>query len=753
MFWIISVLFSLTICGDVPSATQLTTILDNGQIRIVITPVLQGVRPGSLLEFTDLATGVDLAGGRLFGGVQSDVFIPYDGEITCLSDTEAIFTSPYMYDHTGSEILPISVSILYRLNGRGLEMIFHIEASSDAEILFPLEVDFTMTPWSTATFRNQTTMSDRFIDFSLGQGNIRISGDQSVLLTSSEQSSLNAQVLFPNPSKANLFVTAPLPPSDPYMSLRFFDVEPPRENCLGPDLHSIIPQGDISTYYVGFFLNDDAVPVFLSDHPDGYERTASWILDEIPLTHPFQAYIWRFSTTPEGDDPISGGLIQLLEDHPEMKMNWLILPDAIFADNRDSVWFEPGFEDSWSHWHCTWRISTEAPLEFRQWLINIQNDFYPWADRVNLGSHGYHHTPNLDSASGEFHEFITFEPEEHMERLMMFSSDIIDIGLDTAQVNRTIRYAGHRTSLSGLWATIAKGFDFYCNGIRWYDWNGGEHFVDMLITKFQTPAGRIWGTNTVWWGDFGVQQEDSLLSTVMNRGKHGLIGGHPYVMFAGGTSPEAYARIDSICSSLETEYDNFGWLFPIEYGDFLEECYGITWNGIASSPGQLTVSFTGQATSGQTIVLFLQDGSIVEDILLDNEPVSWELRSNQRLFVILPVLSGGEHTLNVFLTITGIEAEGDEGIQPVLSIANPVSVNLIVMASGLSSSSPFVLSIFDLSGRLVHRRTELTDSMGRLDESFDLKSQSSVPLPGGLYIVNLKAGQTTISRSFVLLGH
>jgi len=752
MLLILSVLLSLTVYADVP-AEQLTTTLDNGQIRIVITPVLQGVRPGSLLEFTDLATGIDLAGGLQFGGVQSDVFLPYEGEITCLSDTEAIFTSPYMYDHTGSEILPISVSILYRLNGRGLEMVFGIEATYDAEVMIPLEVDFTMTPWSTAEFRNQTTMSDRFIDFSLGKGNIRISGDQSVLLTSSEQPSLNAQVLFPNPSKANLFVTSPPPPAKPYLTLRFFDAEPPRENCLGPDLHSVIPQEDVSSYYVGFFLNDDAVPVFISDHPDGYERTASWILDEIPMIHPFQGYIWGFSTTSSGSEPITARLIQLMEAHPEMKMNWLVLPDAVLTGNRDSVWFEPGYEDSWSHWHCTWRISTEATPEYRQWLINIQNDVYPWADRVNMGSHGYHHTPNADSSFGEFHEFITFEPVEHLERFMMISSDIIDMGLDTAMVNRTIRYPGHRTSLSGLWATIAEGFDFYCNGIRWYEWNGGEFFFDTYITKFQTPAGRMWGTNTVWWADWGAPYGDSLLSIVMNRGKHGLLGGHPFPMFAGGIAPEPYARLDSICSSLETEYDNFGWLFPIEYGDFLEECYGIAWNGITFSPGQLAVSFTGQATSGQTIVLLLPDGSIVEEVLVDNEPIGWELRSNWRLFAILPVLSGGEHTLQASWTITGIEEEEEEWTQPSLSITNPVTANLVVRASGLSSSSPFVLSIYDLSGRLVHRRTRLTDNTGGLNESFEMNSQSGVPLPGGLYLVNLKAGPVTISGSFVSLGH
>ncbi len=727
--------------------------LDNGQVRIVITPDLQLVRPGSLLEFTDLATGIDMAAGGEFGGVQSDVFLPYSGTITCLSDTEAVFWSPWMYDHTGSDILPIEISILYRLNGRGLEMIFTVDASNDVELDFPLEVDFYLKAWESATFRNQTTMSDRVIDLGADQGPVRVSGDQSVQLVTSQPQFLSASVLVPNPAKANLVVTAHSPSVPAYLSLRLFDVDTPRENCQGPDLHSLIPTGDLSRYYVGFSLEDCAAPVFISDHPDGYERTASWMLDEIPMIHPASGYIWGFSETSSDSELVSAQLIQLLEEHQDMKMNWLILPDGILTPNRDSAWFEPGYEDSWSHWHCTWRVSTEATEEFLQWLQNMQDDIYPWADRVNLGSHGYHHSPNPDSSFDEYHEFITFEPDEHLERFAMLNADIVQMGLDPSEVSRVIRYSGHRTSLSGLWGAISGGFEFYCNGIRWWDWNGGEYFRDTYISKFQTPEGRIWGTNTVWWADYQSMYPYEYLSTVMQRGKHGLLGGHPAQMLAEGLIPQAYARLDSVCTSLETDYENFGWLFPIEYGEFLEDCYGILWEKLQYRPGGFTLLFSGETPGGLTVVVLLPDEAIVDDLTLDGQPLQWEVRDGGRLFAVLPGITGGNHIITADWTLTGI-VEGHEGADGRfhIYIQSPVTSAVSVRASGLSPSAPWEMRLFDISGRLVGEWDGLAGVSGELQSTLDISRGSGTGLPSGVYVLNMQSGSLSVSGSLVVLG-
>jgi hypothetical protein len=722
--------------------------LDNGLVRITITPELMGVRPGSLTEFVDYETGLDLADGLQFSGVHTDVFLPSAGQITLISDTEAVFCSPFLYDHTGSDILPVKVSIVYRLQGRGLEMIYTIEATAETEFLHPLEVDFSVRSWETVSFGNQTVPDDRVVNLADEEGLIRISGDQSVILDRQIQSpALTASVLFPNPSKANLVLTDPVNPDARYLTLRFFDVEPPRENCVGPDLHSLLPGGDVSSYFVSFSMDDDFIPVFISGHPDGFERTASWMLDEIPMIHPEQGYIWGFSTTSSGPEPITALLISLLEDHPSMKMNWLILPDAILTPNRDSVWWEPG-QISWSHAHCTWRISTQAIPEYIQWLRNIENDVYPWADRVNMGSHGYHHTPNQDSSFGEFHEFITYEPVEHLERFMMFSSDITDAGLDTSQVNRAIRFSGHRTSLSGLWAAIAWGFDFYCNGVRWYEWNGAEQFVDMIITKFQTPSGRIWGTNSVWWADFSVLQEDSLLSTVMERGKHGLLGGHPINMLAGGTVPEAYNRLDSICTSLETDYPHFGWLFPIEYGEFLEETYSVDYTRLSFYEDHLELIFSGQISCGQTMVFLMPDSMAIDCVKVDNQQVSFEQRPQQRVFTVMPDLETGSHSLEAFWTYTGFQG-GGQPADPAISVTNPAMETVVVRACGLEPSTAYTIAIYDLCGRLQIRQDGTADGEGAASVSFSLKSWRNERLPAALYLLDFSSGGIHLSRSFV----
>ncbi|NLP04708.1 hypothetical protein GX411_01990, partial [Candidatus Fermentibacteria bacterium] len=115
----------------------------NSWIQASVSPVLSGVRAGSLLQLVDLSTGIDLAGGYQFGGVQCGSFVTRDGTVLALSDSEVVFSSPCMVDLGTQEELPVAVSILYRLDGRTLEMLFTIEATAEAELENPLEVDFS----------------------------------------------------------------------------------------------------------------------------------------------------------------------------------------------------------------------------------------------------------------------------------------------------------------------------------------------------------------------------------------------------------------------------------------------------------------------------------------------------------------------------------------------------------------------------------------------------------------------------------
>jgi len=718
--------------------------LQNNHLLAVVTPVTAGVRAGSLTHLIDLQTGVDLSAVRQFGGVQSGPYIPVDGSIVMLSDSEAVFSSAMLRDLSTQESLPISITIHWKLIGRGLEYSVGIQATGEAELLYPLEADFYCSPYDQAGFTNQTITDDWIADIHASDALYRISGDQVVSLVGG--SAPQATWTFPNPAKNNLVITCGAQPgADCYLTLRMYDVEPPRENCQGPDLHSILPAGETGGWYARLVLGDSPVTAFISGHPDGYERTAAWMMDEIPFVHPEQGYMWTYSTTSDGPEFVTAKMIALLEAHPEMKMNWLVLPDGILTPNRDSVWAEPGYEDSWSHWHCTWRLCTEAPPDYLQWILDIQNDVYPWADRVELGSHGYHHTPNADSSFGEFHEFITFEPGEHMERFRVFMLDCGDIGMDTTLM-RTIRYPGHRTSLSGLYAAIAHGFDFYCNGIRWYQWMGGYPFWDQYMSMYRTPEGRIWGSNTVWWADYASAYPMPYLSTVLARGKHALIGAHPLPMLE--PYPTAYDRVDSVCTSMEEDYPHFGWLLPSEYGDFLAECWDVNVTSTEYFDDGLAITFTGSTSRGQTVVMRLTDELLPQQVTVDGTSVDWELRDGNRLFIGVNGLGSGQHEVRAFWLNTGIsDRVTPDSAAPILHAANPSGSLPILAGEGFPAGS-CALSVYDLSGRLVAGETVTIDGSGAFSTSLDLSAGVSTT---GLHFVVAESDGVRVSLSLMLL--
>ncbi len=282
-----SAMLGLSMLFSIGQAVTGPDTLQNEYLRIVITPVTTNVRAGSLLELTDLSTGIDLTGGSHFGGIHSDTYIPRDGEIVCLSDTEAVFTSPGLYSRTGDEDLSISFSTVWKLSGKGLEITVNLETAEEAELWHPLEMDFYVSEYDSALFRNQSVPNDRIVDIHGMQETYRISGDQCVAF--SGDSFPNALFVFPNPSKGILALnTTSGRTFDNYLSLRFFDVEPPRENCMGPYLHSELPEGSSSSYYIRYSLEDTFNPIYFSAHPFGYERTATWMMDEIPFIHPEQ---------------------------------------------------------------------------------------------------------------------------------------------------------------------------------------------------------------------------------------------------------------------------------------------------------------------------------------------------------------------------------------------------------------------------------------------------------------------------------
>jgi hypothetical protein len=720
-------------------------------MRAVVSPVqTTDSRAGSLLELLDLQTGVDLAEGGDYGSVHCGDFVPMDGTVTMHGIASATFSSSGMIDHSTMEELPISLSVTYRLVERGLEVTYQVSATDTAEISVPLEADFGLKPYvdGFVKFHNQTIEEDRRNALNGTHETFRVSGDQEVELYG-PGCEIDTWFIFPNPSKAMLTVSGEEYPDNEYLSMRFFDVEPPRDNCAGPDLHSRLGPGSFSSYYVRMFVEEGQTPIYFSYHPDMYERTASWIMDEIPLVHPGQGYMWDFSETSSGDEWVSAWLIRMLEDHPEMNMNILILGDGILEPNCDSMWYEPGYQDSWSHWHCTWRVATEAPADYKQWLINIQNDVYPWSERVNLGCHGYHHTPSPDSAWDPYHEFITYELEEHQERFDMIQSDYTDIGLDAQEAMRTLRPPGNRVSLSALWALVDHGFRYYSNGARWNEWMAGEWFWDLYLCKYETPHGRMWGANTVWWADYLMMSNYDYLITVMDRGKHGLLGGHPMEIFGNGDEA-AYDRIDSVCTSLEQDYAHFGWLLPLDYAEFMDELYVSTVDSVRSTWTSASMHFTGSTSYGQTVVAKLPESVSDISATVDGQPATWELYDGNRVFVDADGLSGGSHQVTIQWEPVGIEEEStsEPGERIGIFAPNPTGRSIPVSVTGLGGNQLCELSVFDMAGRRLASKSVSRGAPGPLQVDFMLPSNVST----GVYILTARSGDRSACRKLVLIG-
>jgi hypothetical protein len=201
-------------------------------------------------------------------------------------------------------------------------------------------------------------------------------------------------------------------------------------------------------------------------------------------------------------------------------------------------------------------------------------------------------------------------------------------------------------------------------------------------------------------------------------------------MFGWG-NPDVFASIDSLCTAFE-ELPHFGWLFPEEYGLFLEQTAGIRFSSIRSTDTSLTACFDGSAALGQTMVVDAVPGGSAEAVYLDGDPISWETREG-RLFAVLPPTGPGGHVFEVrFDGPVGIGSPGIAGNLR-LTVTNPAvcgSIDLVV--DGISGGAGLMLSasLFDCAGRLLATSAAPCDASGHAAFSFP-----AADLPAGCYLL------------------
>lgn len=252
----------------------------------------------------------------------------------------------------------------------------------------------------------------------------------------------------------------------------------------------------------------------------------------------------------------------------------------------------------------------------------------------------------------------------------------------------------------------------------------------------------------MWWGDYQSAYPYEMLSMVMDRGKFGLLGCHPAQMlgtFYGPGIPElAYARIDSVLTSLENDYPHFLWLFPAEYGDFLEDLYSIRVDHMTGEAPLLSMDFTGAVPEGLTLCAQLHPDDVITYVLLDGIPIPWEKRSGGRLFAHAPALPFASHSFRIGIQAMGIEenpAESGFGVFPVSPVGGP---QLTVLVPGLEEGMPVSVSVFDLSGRSVLIRSDEVVSS-------ELILELDGSIPSGVYMVTVRSGGRYGTGRFTVL--
>jgi len=196
--------------------------------------------------------------------------------------------------------------------------------------------------------------------------------------------------------------------------------------------------------------------------------------------------------------------------------------------------------------------------------------------------------------------------------------------------------------------------------------------------------------------------------------------------------------------SLEADYPNFLWLFPAEYGDFLEDCFNIRVNSIRGEAPSLSLSLTGEIPEGLTFCAFLHVDDQVTSVTLDGTSIPWELREGGRLFAVAPEKPWGQHVFEVTVCPMGIESGGPYSGFGVISPCPSGGRSVHVLVSGLETGSPVEIQVHDISGRMVIREDAVLTSG-------EVHVQPEEALAPGMYFITVISGDLSgRSRTVVI---
>lgn len=713
------------------SAEEDQHVLCNSYLRVVID-----LGTGTITELRDLGRpddeGIFLNGDRVLTLAAGDFwlcrFSKVHGDLTSVTLTSPEFQK-------GAERLPLLTTIWYRLEGPRISIDYSFEAKERMELDGGLHINISSPSWDSLLVRNHYS-GEAPVVFSQ-TGNVRhFALNQMYELRDAKR---RLMLVFPNPYQSLVRVSTTPPHSFLFRWYVLIGTHPfGAADIHGTQLASVLTPGVKLHRHLELIVpreDDEVTPpiAYFSPFPNGYDQVITMTFDDIPFV------CWKYpKSSHDPHAPMQQYLVRLLEDHPKMKMGWIILPDKILDEDDLATHEYPA--GKWWLARGKYRILTEAPEDYRQWIRNIDRDsvVYGYEDRVHLGNHGYHHTPEMEFGSN--FEFQYYDPAFDDSTFRVIVEEYRLLGL-SEKSHKWIRFPGFHFSRSTVDALIKYGFVFFDY------WNIYNKMPWML---FYSEHGRIWGAGTWWQGDIPGTYED--MDRILRDGKLCHTSGHPPYWFDG--DPEAaYEEIHGIFEQAENNYPNLGYLFPDDVGYFADETYDIHGIDAGFIGDELILYFTGSASRSQTIVLeWPHDVQFPTTATVDDVPVARIETRGRRLLLVLPELADGSH----FVRVPYAPDDSSDVVPPAAIVLyqnypNPFNPSTMILYYA-SNECRVTLDIYDIAGRPIARLLEREHTPAGFHTAEWLGVDGAgEAVSAGVYICRLTDGRETVSRKIVLL--
>ena len=485
----------------------------------------------------------------------------------------------------------------------------------------------------------------------------------------------------------------------------------------GPKIASLIDETSILDFTCEVFLTQTGTDLpllsYFSPFPNAFDQVISMIFDEVPF------YRWLIPPSTDPKD-ISGQnfLIRLLKDHPKMKMSWVVIPDPITApDGLENPDYPKG---KWWLAHGVHRIATYAPEAYKRWMRHLEQDsvVLGYENRVHLGDHGYHHTP--EGKFGKNWEFQTFDSLRDERTMDAVRTDFQMIGLTNKSL-KFIRFPGFkftRSILDALAHHDYSGFDF---DLAW-------EINRLPLFPYYVASKHLWAISANWEGDTPLTY--ARMKDYLQRGKWVHTAGHPIFWFNYGDE-SAYQIRNKIFRQAEQDFPNLGYIYFDEYAAIANDLLGMKNYQFAYKKYVIQISFSGEMGHNETIVVQpVRKDSLAGQITIDDRPIMKYRIENSRLLIVLPNLGKGDHTVKIpYRNPPGIYTQKF----PLKVFPNPSVNGQLVNILNIPTHS----KVFILNENGVIIKT-FGDRSANKNLIWDLTTDNNEFVPGGVYVIIFK---------------